>query len=58
MAKHSHFDNIKRSKAVVDAQRGKIFTVHARLIAIAARAGGDPVMNANLKSAIDGRTTK
>jgi YebC/PmpR family DNA-binding regulatory protein len=53
MAKHSHFDNIKRSKALVDAQRGKVFTVHARLIAIAARAGGDPVMNAALKSAID-----
>ena len=53
MAKHSHFDNIKRSKALVDAQRGKVFTVHARLIAIAARAGGDPMMNAALKSAID-----
>jgi len=53
MAKHSHFDNIKRSKAVVDAQRGKIFTVHARLVAIAARTGGDPVMNATLKAAIE-----
>src|SRR5689334_17495391 len=53
MAKHSHFDNIKRSKALVDAQRGKIFTVHARFIAIAARTGGDPNMNVSLKAAID-----
>ncbi len=53
MAKHSHFDNIKRSKALVDGVRGKVFTMHARLIAIAARAGGDPVMNSNLRAAID-----
>lgn len=53
MAKHSHFDNIKRSKGVVDAQRGKVFTVHARFVAIAARSGGDPLMNASLKSAIE-----
>lgn len=53
MAKHSHFDNIKRSKAIVDGVRGKAFTMHARLIAIAARAGGDPMMNSNLRSAID-----
>lgn len=53
MAKHSHFDNIKRSKAIVDGVRGKAFTMHARLIAIAARAGGDPAMNSNLRSAIE-----
>lgn len=53
MAKHSHFDNIKRSKALVDGVRGKVFTMHARLVAIAARAGGDPTMNANLRAAID-----
>lgn len=53
MAKHSHFDNIKRSKGLVDAQRGKVFTVHARLIAVAARAGGDPAMNPALKTAIE-----
>lgn len=53
MARHSHFANIKRWKSVTDAVRGKAFTMHARLIAIAARAGGDPSMNANLRAAID-----
>ena len=53
MARHSHFANMKRWKAVVDAERGKIFTVHARLIAVAAKNGGDPVMNPMLRSAID-----
>lgn len=53
MARHSHFANIKRWKDKVDAKRGKIFTMHARLIAIAAKAGGDPSMNPGLRSAID-----
>lgn len=53
MARHSHFANIKRWKAVTDGVRGKAFTMHARLVAIAARAGGDPSMNANLRAAID-----
>lgn len=53
MAKHSHFDNIKRWKSVTDAARGKVFTVHARLIAVAARSGGDVAMNANLRAAIE-----
>lgn len=53
MARHSHFANIKRQKAITDGVRGKAFTMHARLIAIAARAGGDPDMNSNLRAAID-----
>ncbi|MFA4815412.1 MAG: YebC/PmpR family DNA-binding transcriptional regulator [Candidatus Gracilibacteria bacterium] len=53
MARHSHFANMKRWKAVVDAERGKVFTVHARMIAVAAKNGGDPVMNPMLRTAID-----
>ncbi len=53
MARHSHFANIKRWKAVTDGIRGKAFTMHARLIAIAARSGGDPSMNSNLRAAIE-----
>ncbi len=53
MARHSHFANIKRWKDKVDAQRGKVFTVHARMIAVAAKNGGDPTMNPNLRTAID-----
>jgi YebC/PmpR family DNA-binding regulatory protein len=44
---------MKRWKAVVDAQRGKVFTVHARLIAVAAKNGGDPTMNPLLRTAIE-----
>lgn len=53
MARHSHFANIKRWKDKVDAVRGKVFTVHARLIAVAAKNGGDPAMNPGLRAAID-----
>lgn len=53
MARHSHFANIKRAKDATDAVRGKVFTMHARMIAIAARAGGDPTMNIALATAIE-----
>lgn len=36
-----------------DAKRGKIFTRHAKLVAIAARGGGDPDMNPSLRMAIE-----
>lgn len=41
MAGHSKWANIKRRKARVDAQKGKIFTKLAREIIVAAREGGD-----------------
>lgn len=53
MSGHSKWATIKRKKAKVDAQRGKIFTRLAREIIIAARqGGGDPEGNASLKTAI------
>ncbi|OAT85732.1 YebC/PmpR family DNA-binding transcriptional regulator [Desulfotomaculum copahuensis] len=53
MSGHSKWSTIKRKKAKVDAQRGKIFTRLAREIIIAARqGGGDPEANARLKAAI------
>lgn len=36
-----------------DKKRGKIFTKHAKLIAVAARNGGDPDMNPTLRMAIE-----
>lgn len=46
--------NIINRKGKQDAKRAKIFTKHARLIAVAARQGGaDPEYNAALKNAID-----
>ncbi len=53
MAGHSKWSTIKRKKAKVDAQRGKIFTRFAREIIVAARqGGGDPENNTSLKVAI------
>jgi len=53
MSGHSKWANIKRKKARMDAQRGKIFTRLAREIIVAARmGGGDPEANPRLKAAI------
>lgn len=54
MAGHSKWANIKRHKARVDAQKGKIFTRLAREIIVAARQGlPDPTANFQLRTAID-----
>jgi YebC/PmpR family DNA-binding regulatory protein len=53
MSGHSKWNSIKHKKGAADAKRGKIFTMHAKLITIAARGGGDADMNPNLRSAID-----
>ena len=54
MSGHSKWHSIKHKKGAADAKRGKIFTRHANLITIAARAGGgDPGMNANLRLAVE-----
>lgn len=53
MSGHSKWATIKRKKAKVDAQRGKVFTRLAKEIIVAARQGGaDPEGNARLKAAI------
>ncbi len=53
MSGHSKWHSIKHKKGAEDAKRGKIFTKHAKLIAIAARGGGDPDMNPSLRTAIE-----
>ena len=53
MARHSHWANIKKKKGAADALKGKALTLHAKLIEIAAKKGGDPGMNPALRSAID-----
>lgn len=53
MSGHSKWATIKRSKAAVDAKKGKMFTKVAReIIAAAKQGGGDPNLNARLRSAI------
>jgi len=53
MAGHSHWSKIKRAKGANDAKRGKIWSKIARKIIIAAKAGGDPRDNLNLRYTID-----
>lgn len=53
MSGHSKWATIKRKKAKIDSQRGKLFTRLAREIIVAARNGGaDPDGNMRLKTAI------
>lgn len=53
MSGHSKWSTIKRKKARVDAQRGKIFTKLAKEIIMAAKQGGsDPEANMRLKNAV------
>ncbi len=53
MAGHSKWAQIKRSKAVIDAKRGALFTRLAREITVSARAGSDPAGNFQLRTAIN-----
>ena len=53
MSGHSKWATTHRQKAIVDAKRGAAFTKLGNMIAIAARAGVDPVMNPSLALAIE-----
>ena len=53
MAGHSKWAQIKRTKAVVDAKRGAVFTRIGREITVAARGGADPAGNFQLRTAIE-----
>jgi YebC/PmpR family DNA-binding regulatory protein len=54
MSGHSHWAGIKHKKAANDAKRGKMWSKIARMIIVAAKAGGgDPNANLTLRYAID-----
>ena len=54
MSGHNKWSKVKHIKARVDAIKGRVFSKCAHEIALAARAGGgDPAMNARLRTAID-----
>lgn len=53
MSGHSKWSTIKREKGAKDAKRGAVFTKIGNQIAIAARGGIDPTMNASLAMAIE-----
>lgn len=53
MSGHSKWATIKRAKGANDAKRGAIFTKLGNQIAIAAKSGTDPAMNASLAMVIE-----
>lgn len=53
MSGHSKWATTKRSKAIVDAKKGAIFTKYGNLITIAAKKGGDPTTNFSLRMAME-----
>lgn len=54
MAGHSKWHNIQHRKGAQDKKRGKIFMQHAKTIyTVAKEGGGDPDMNATLRTAIE-----
>jgi len=54
MSGHSHWAGIKYKKAANDAKRGKVWSKLARVLIVAAKAGGgDPSQNLALRYAID-----
>ena len=54
MSGHSHWAGIKYKKAANDAKRGRVWSKLARVLIVAAKAGGgDPAQNLTLRYAID-----
>ena len=54
MSGHSHWSTIKFKKAAIDNKRGKLWSKIARMIIVAAKAGGgDPSANLTLRYSID-----
>lgn len=53
MAGHNKWAKVKRTKAVLDVRRGKVFSRLSREITVAAKAGGgDPAMNPRLRTLV------
>ena len=53
MAGHSHWAGIKHKKAIVDNKRGKLWSKLSKAIIVAAKmGGGDPEVNARLRTAV------
>ena len=53
MSGHSKWSQIKHKKAITDSRKGKLFSKLSAQIPIAAKSGGDPAMNSNLRLMIE-----
>lgn len=53
MSGHSKWSQIKNKKALTDVKKGQVFGKLAKIIQLAARKGGDPNANPDLRTAIE-----
>ncbi len=53
MSGHSHWATIKHKKGAADKKRGQLFSKISQIVSIAAKKGGDPNMNSELRMAIE-----
>tara|TARA_B100000745_G_scaffold299012_1_gene248864 strand:- start:762 stop:1292 length:531 start_codon:yes stop_codon:yes gene_type:complete len=53
MAGHNKWSKIKHKKAITDGKKSKVFSRHAKLIAVASKAAGGDVSDPGLRAAID-----
>lgn len=53
MSGHSKWSTIKRKKGATDAKRSQVFSKLSKLIAVAARGGGDLEMNPGLRAIVE-----
>lgn len=53
MSGHSKWSQIKHQKGVADAKKSQFFSKLAKVISVAARKGGDPNTNSELRTAIE-----
>lgn len=53
MSRHSKWAKIKRAKTATDVKRGQLFSKLTRAISVAARDGGDPETNPQLRLMVD-----
>lgn len=53
MSGHSKWSKVKHQKAITDVRKGRVFSKMAKMVAVAARKGGDPEMNPALRLAIE-----
>lgn len=53
MAGHNKWSKIKHKKAITDGKKSKVFSRHAKLIAVASKAAGGDLTDPSLRAAID-----
>ena len=53
MSGHSHFKTVMHKKGAEDKKRGQVVAYPSRVVSVAAKKGGDPDMNSELRMAVE-----